>query len=123
MRRRTAGTLVGGLILALVPFLPPPAPAAPAAATSASAPTAAAAQHPFHHACSTPRAGRASCNALIRNDVATSAAAVRRAAAAPSGLSPANLKSAYKLPSTGGSGQTVAIVDAYDAPTAEADLG
>ncbi|MCO6008740.1 S53 family peptidase [Actinoallomurus purpureus] len=123
MRRRTAGTLAGGLILALVPFLSSPASAAPAAATSATVAAAPVVQHPFHHACSTPGAGRASCNALVRGDVATSAAAVRRAAAAPSGLSPANLQSAYKLSASGGSGQTVAIVDAYNAPTAEADLG
>ncbi|NUR32085.1 MAG: peptidase S8 [Catenulispora sp.] len=42
----------------------------------------------------------------------------------PSGYGPADLQSAYKLPSsTNGSGQTVAIVDAYNDPTAEADLG
>ncbi|MGP9021343.1 S53 family peptidase [Streptomyces sp. BR1] len=45
------------------------------------------------------------------------------AAAAPSGYGPASLQSAYKLPSaTAGSGQTVAIVDAYDDPKAESDL-
>ncbi len=38
------------------------------------------------------------------------------------GWSPENLKSAYKLPSKGGSGKTVAIVDAYNYPDAEADL-
>lgn len=37
------------------------------------------------------------------------------------GLHPADLRSAYSLPS-GGSGQTVAIVDAYDDPNAELDL-
>ncbi len=42
--------------------------------------------------------------------------------ATPSGLGPSDLKSAYKLPS-GGSGATVAIVDAQDDPNAEADLG
>jgi len=45
-------------------------------------------------------------------------------AATPSGLFPAQLQAAYNLPSTtAGAGQTVAIVDAYDDPTAEADLG
>ena len=45
-------------------------------------------------------------------------------ATTPSGLFPAQLQAAYNLPSaTAGSGQTVAIVDAYDDPTAEADLG
>ncbi|MEV5939574.1 S53 family peptidase [Streptomyces sp. NPDC051994] len=46
------------------------------------------------------------------------------AAAAPSGYGPASLQAAYKLPSSSaGSGRTVAIVDAYDDPSAEADLG
>jgi N-acetylneuraminic acid mutarotase len=41
----------------------------------------------------------------------------------PSGYGPSQLQSAYNLPSsTAGSGQTVAIVDAYDDPDAEADL-
>jgi subtilase family serine protease len=109
MRRRVSGTILGGLILALVPFLSAPANAA---------------SHPFHHACATTKPGSASCKALVRDDVAKSAASLRRAAAAPSGLAPSDLQSAYKLPSsTAGSGQTVAIVDAYNDPTAEADLG
>src|SRR5262249_22142612 len=45
------------------------------------------------------------------------------AAATPRGYGPADLQSAYRLPSqTGGAGKTVAIVDAYDYPSAEADL-
>jgi len=39
----------------------------------------------------------------------------------PSGLSPDKIRAAYNLPSTGGSG-TIAIVDAYDDPTALSDL-
>jgi hypothetical protein len=40
-----------------------------------------------------------------------------------SGHGPADFQSAYNLPSsTGGSGQTVAVVDAYDNTTAETDL-
>ena len=40
------------------------------------------------------------------------------------GYHPADLQSAYNLPSASqGNGQTVAIVDAYDDPNAEADLG
>jgi subtilase family serine protease len=38
------------------------------------------------------------------------------------GLDPANLRQAYNLPETGGSGQAVAIVDAYNDPKAEANL-
>jgi N-acetylneuraminic acid mutarotase len=41
---------------------------------------------------------------------------------APSGYGPADLHSAYNLPNTGGAGETVGIVDAYDDPNAEADL-
>src|SRR3569833_649385 len=109
MRRRITGTVLGGLILALAPFLPAPAGAAAA---------------PFHHSCADAHKGRASCLALVRSDIAKSAKSLRADAEAPSGLAPADLQDAYKLPSsTAGSGQTVAIVDAYDAPTAEADLG
>ncbi|WP_329059898.1 hypothetical protein [Amycolatopsis sp. NBC_01480] len=42
--------------------------------------------------------------------------------ALPSGYGPADLRSAYRLPDTGGTGETIAIVDAGDSPTAEADL-
>jgi hypothetical protein len=38
------------------------------------------------------------------------------------GWSPENLKHAYKLPEKGGSGETVAIVDAFNHPEAETDL-
>ena len=44
-------------------------------------------------------------------------------ASTPSGYGPADLQSAYNLPSTtAGAGQTVAIVDAFDDPNAESDL-
>src|SRR5918911_5743830 len=58
--------------------------------------------------------GYARCFSLVKGNATT---------AAPSGYGPADLQSAYKLPSsTAGSGQTVAIVDAFDDPTAEQDL-
>ncbi|MGW7243813.1 S8 family serine peptidase [Streptomyces sp. NPDC054804] len=44
------------------------------------------------------------------------------AAQTPPGLGPQDLQSAYSLPADGGAGQTIAIVDAYDNPDAEADL-
>lgn len=60
--------------------------------------------------------GRAQCLALIRTDIAATPAK-------PSGWTPANIESAYNLPSsTKGSGQLVAIVDAYDNPNVESDL-
>ena len=40
----------------------------------------------------------------------------------PEGHGPADIASAYKLPAGAGAGRTVAIVDAYDNPNAEADL-
>jgi len=40
----------------------------------------------------------------------------------PTGYGPADIQSAYKLAGLSSGGRTVAIVDAYDAPTAEADL-
>jgi subtilase family serine protease len=42
--------------------------------------------------------------------------------ATPAGYGPADLRDAYKLPSTGGAGQAIAIVDAFDNPNAEVDL-
>ncbi|MGW0763969.1 putative Ig domain-containing protein [Streptomyces sp. NPDC002676] len=76
---------------------------------------------PTEHLCAKPAPGHASCFAERRTDIRQRLASAL-AAATPSGLSPANLHSAYKLPTTGGSGMTVAIVDAYNDPNAEADL-
>src|ERR1700742_2844591 len=64
------------------------------------------------------------CDAIRISGATVSATGVKPDAATPSGYFPADLQSAYKLPSsTAGAGQTVAIVDAYDDPSAEADLG
>src|SRR5512140_2808494 len=43
------------------------------------------------------------------------------ASSSPTGLSPAKIKTAYNFPtgSTAGGGKTIAIVDAFDDPTAE----
>lgn len=77
--------------------------------------------HPVAHSCAAPVPGTAACHAIVRTDVS---GAKVSPAATPSGYGPADLQSAYNLPSsTAGSGQTVAIVDAYDDPTAESDLG
>ena len=73
----------------------------------------------FSRVCSRAPAGYAHCYALL------AALSSNRAGAnsTPSGYSPSDLQSAYNLPSsTAGSGQTVAIVDAYDDPNAESDL-
>ncbi|MGW0082425.1 putative Ig domain-containing protein [Streptomyces sp. NPDC003393] len=76
---------------------------------------------PTEHLCATAEPGHASCFAQRRTDIKQRLAAAL-AAATPSGLSPANLHSAYNLPTTGGSGMTVAVVDAYNNPNAESDL-
>ena len=85
-------------------------------------------------ACGPPGPGEASCFALASVPVAASEAGrpgVRRVPAAPAaltfgphgGLTPALLESAYGYDgNTGGSGQTVAIVDAFDDPNIESDL-
>ncbi len=48
-----------------------------------------------------------------------------KATTSPTGLSPSAIKSAYNFPtsSTAGTGKTIAIVDAYNDPNIEADLG
>ncbi|MGW0413955.1 putative Ig domain-containing protein [Streptomyces collinus] len=76
---------------------------------------------PTTHLCATAAPGHASCFAQRRTDIRQRLASAL-AAAAPSGLSPANLHSAYNLPTSGGSGLTVAVVDAYNDPNAESDL-
>jgi subtilase family serine protease len=79
--------------------------------------------------CDTAPAGSARCFSLVRTDVGGgalpgTAGGRTTLATSPSGYGPADIQSAYKLPSTtAGSGQTIAIVDAYDLPTAENDLG
>ncbi|MFC1442380.1 carboxypeptidase regulatory-like domain-containing protein [Streptacidiphilus sp. N1-10] len=86
--------------------------------------------------CGTPAPGRASCFALKRTDISAVKGVMRGRKVKPAGVSaagdtvpntpagygPSDLLSAYALPANGGAGATVAIVDAYDDPNAEADL-
>jgi subtilase family serine protease len=62
--------------------------------------------------------GTASCHALVVTDGVGNPFA----STSPTGLSPATIRSAYGFPASGGSGKTIAIVDAYDDPNAESDL-
>src|SRR5579863_3576136 len=65
--------------------------------------------------------GYARCHAWVRLDIPMLAA--NAGPDAIFGYHPSDLQSAYKLPSsTGGKGQTIAVVDAYDDPNAEADI-
>jgi hypothetical protein len=86
--------------------------------------------------CAEPGPGRAGCLALAlvpRTTVAGAgarplAAAPTRPLAAPSpkdgeiGLTPADLHMAYELPTEAPTTQTIALIDAYNDPTAQADL-
>jgi subtilase family serine protease len=109
------------------------APLAHAATGSTVASTAT--HYSSSRVCSTPAKGQAGCSALRRTDAAatagtqrmaaamTAAGAANPAAATPSGWGPADIRSAYNLTSSSSGGRTVAIVDAYNDPTAESDLG
>jgi subtilase family serine protease len=70
--------------------------------------------------CGPPAANHARCFAQIvtTDDGATPLATTSY----QHGYSPSDLRDAYLLPSTGGSGHTIAIVDAYDDPRAESDM-
>lgn len=72
--------------------------------------------------CGTPQPDSMRCHSqvIVGSDHVTPATST-----SPSGLSPAQIKSAYgfSTSSSSGSGKTIAIVDAYDDPNAEKDLG
>ncbi|MEV0840384.1 S53 family peptidase [Actinocatenispora sera] len=116
MTRSRPAMLVAALaaVLGLTVVLPASAQPARDAGTGVAA----------RRACATPAAGKhqAACLALL--DTAADGTALSGADATP--LHPftaADIQSAYQLPSALlGARQTVAIVDAYDDPTAEADL-
>ncbi|GGJ59253.1 S53 family peptidase [Streptomyces brasiliensis] len=107
-------TIVASALAAIPLTVLGPAVASHAAATpSVKAPA---------HSCATAETGFAACKAIVRTDLTPLKSVAPNAT--PSGYGPSSLQSAYNLPSsTAGSGRTVAIVDAYDDPTAEADLG
>ncbi len=76
---------------------------------------------PVHiHSCGPVGAGFARCHAVLVRPVGKPVFV----GPVPAGYNPPDLQSAYALPSaTTGAGQSVAVVDAYDDPSAEADLG
>ena len=88
---------------------------------AAAEPSANGLAHRNVKVCDSPRPGDAACHA-VRHDTVTPDGQVTPNVA-PAGYGPADLRSAYNLSSASGSGQTVAIVDAYDDPRAESDLG
>ncbi|OIK25732.1 S53 family peptidase [Streptomyces malaysiense] len=123
-RRRAGAAFAAAATLALAGFgtavQADAATAAPAKATWAKTP------------CATPKhKGELACNSLRVTGGLTAfqkqqaADGITPKAATPSGYGPSDLQSAYGLTSAAaskGSGETVAIVDAYNDPNAEADL-
>lgn len=111
--------VLGPAAMAMVLVAPPALAQAPAAPGS---PPQAVSHRPV---CGPPAAGFARCHA----EIVTNGGGMPQATVSySSGYRPADLASAYKygLPSPGSAwawnGQTVAIVDAYDNPSAESDL-
>ncbi|MDQ6826851.1 MAG: S8 family serine peptidase [Candidatus Eremiobacteraeota bacterium] len=99
-------------------------PSARSADYPLSAPGSIAAPSDAVKVCGEYALGYARCFALRRTDIASRIdAGLTNAMVIGYGYGPAELQSAYLLPSsTRGTGQTVAIVDAFDDPKAEIDL-
>ena len=127
---RLAGIRVGAVFLALAvaALTLVSAPAASASVspkhvvpqTKATGPTSPG-QHPASPVCRAPqRADEMACLAMVRDDAVGPKGVQPNDA--PAGFGPADLLDAYNLPAAG-STETVAIVDAFDNPNAEADLG
>jgi hypothetical protein len=137
--------MVASMALCVLVGLAAPAQAAPTVSSDFLAHVLAGPGHDLHrgshgevdvNVCSDAvPAGSAHCDARLRTDLLGSGAAPASSVPGSSGVananvalgnaaySPAYLQSAYNAPSaTNGVGQTVAIVDAYDDPTAESDL-
>ena len=102
-----------------------PTPAAPPSAPPPSAAPTRAAQaqnfagHAHKRTCAAPSRRHVACFAEVVEGVSATTVSPD---AVPAGYSPAQLRSAYALPASGGSGATVAVIDAYDLPSAESDL-
>jgi hypothetical protein len=92
----------------------------------AGIPVVATAQASGPPSCPAPAAGQVSCAALATSSAAAmTGAAVEASGTTPPGYGPSGLRSAYGLASyspIGGTGQTVAVVTAYDDATAETDM-
>lgn len=119
-RGRRAALAIGCSVLVSLPMLSPPAGAQPARTSHAPLGTTAV--------CGPAPSGSARCLAWVLDVPSTwrgrrSAADMTSPLAPANGYGPADIASAYALPSaTRGRGQVVAVVDAYDDPNAESDL-
>ena len=113
-----AATTLGGTTNSQVSGRPSAAAAVPAAARVR--------HHKTARLCSTVnKPGQMTCFAIRQTDTVQPAGVRANAVSpqvAPTGYGPSDLAAAYNLDQGQGSGQTVAIVDAYDDPNAESDL-
>ena len=89
------------------------------APSAGAAPSATGLAHGAAHTCAAPARGQAACDALVLVDAAGRPVS---SATTPSGYGPQDLRSAYNLTGLFSGGKTVAIVDAYDDPTALNDV-
>jgi subtilase family serine protease len=120
---RAATALAFGAALALAGV----AQASAASASSTTTTTPAASHAAYKAECAAHVAGHMHCDAFVRTDVKrhVQAHGVHAAASSVSGFGPSDLQSAYNLAgaaAANGSGETVAIVDAFNDPTAASDL-
>jgi len=109
MRRPVLGAAIGTVVLV--------AAASAGNIAAATAVTAASARHAAR-ACAVAPAGSAACHALVVVDSSGKPAVT----STPNGYGPSGLQSAYNLSTPPVAGATVAIVDAYNDPTAASDL-
>ncbi len=124
-KKRTVAGRVGAVAVlsavALAVMGPPSQAATAGPATRSPADSASSADLSYQPVCGTAKPGTFTCFALRRTDTRPFVHA-QAGVTAPAGYGAADLQSAYSLPPDGGYGQTVAIVDAYDDPTAAADV-
>ncbi|MDX3579668.1 MULTISPECIES: S53 family peptidase [unclassified Streptomyces] len=139
-RRRTGASILGAAALVLAGLgTAAQASAAPATTTATTAKTTPSKVTWAATPCATPKhKGDLTCNSFrvtggttafqkerAADTGRTAAVTPKAAAASPTGYGPSDLQDAYGLAdaaSSNGSGETIAIVDAYDDPNAAADL-
>jgi subtilase family serine protease len=109
MRRPVLGAAIGTVVLV--------AAASAGNIAAATAVTAASARHAAR-TCAAAPAGSAACHALVVVDSSGKPVVT----STPNGYGPTDLQSAYSLSTPPVAGATVAIVDAYNDPTAASDL-
>ena len=121
--RPAAFIVAAGLVTAGLTAVPASAAHAPPAGRMLAQQRTAKLPAGVREVCPAPaRAAQAQCMALARTNTRHYLGVA--AHQAPSGYGPASLQSAYGLTAaaSGGTGETVAVVDAYDDPNAAADL-